>query len=83
MAEKPPPTPPPEEKLPITYHLTIVREPEKGSRVMSVVVTKMQGDRVVRRRILESSEDKQDALDGLNRAANRAFYFGEPEALFA
>lgn len=76
------PLPPikPQEKLPLTYHLTIVKDPDKGSRTLSVIGTTMQGDEVIARRVFYSTEDKQDALDEFNRRAVRAFYFDDPDA---
>jgi hypothetical protein len=67
-----------QDQLPLTYHLTIVAEPGKGSRVMSVVGTTMQGDEVISRKVFYATEDKQDALDELNRRSIRAFYFEDP-----
>jgi hypothetical protein len=77
---KPLPPVKPQEKLPLTYHLTIVKDPEKGSRVISVVGTTMQGDEVVARKVFGSFEDKQEAMDELNRKALKAFYFEDPDA---
>jgi hypothetical protein len=77
-----PPTPVDPEKLPPTYHLTVVKDPEKGSRVRSLVATVMRGDQVLRRKVLISSEDKQDLVDELNRVATQAFYFDNPQQYF-
>ena len=70
----------PQEQLPLTYHLTIVKDPGKGSRVMNVVGTVMQGDEVLTRKVFYSTEDRQDALDEINRRATRAFYFEDTES---
>jgi hypothetical protein len=69
-----------QDRLPLTYHLTIVREPSKGPRVMCVVGTVMQGDEVLSRKVFHATEDKQEALDELNRRATRCFYFEDAEA---
>lgn len=79
MSQAPKP-PKPIDKLPFTYHLTLV--PGEDPRQRTLVATKMQGDDVVRRRVLESFDDRQQALDELNRAATRIFYFEEPEEIF-
>jgi hypothetical protein len=68
----------PQESLPLTYLVTIVKEPAKGSRVLAVVGVVMQGDEVISRRVFYATEDKQDALDELNRRSIRAFYFEDP-----
>jgi hypothetical protein len=65
----------PQESLPLTYLLTIVKEPAKGSRVLAVVGVVMQGDEVISRRVFYAFEDKQDALDEMNRRGTRAWYF--------
>lgn len=68
----------PQESLPLTYLLTIVKEPSKGSRVLAVCGIVMQGDEVISRRVFAAFEDKQEALDELNRRSVRAFYFDDP-----
>jgi len=70
----------PQDQLPLTYHLTIVKDPGKGPRVLNVVGTVMQGDEVLSRKVFWSGEDKQEALDEMNRKACRAFYFEDREA---
>jgi hypothetical protein len=75
-----PPLKPPE-KLPITYHLTVVRDPEKGSLMRSVVVMKMRGDEVLARKVLTTTEKIDEAMDDLNRAATRMFYFDDLESV--
>lgn len=81
MSHPLPPVKPPE-KLPPTYHLTVVKDPEKGSRVRSVVGTVMRGDQILRRKVFSSYEDLQEALDELNRIATQVFYFGNAEQYF-
>ena len=77
------PLPPikPTEKLPLTYHLTLVKTPEKGERFQSVILTEMQGDIVKRRKVAFSTESLTEALDELNRLATRAFWFHEGKEL--
>jgi hypothetical protein len=70
----------PQEKLPLTYHLTIVRDPGKGPRVFSVIGTVQQGEETLSRKVFFSTEDKQEALDELNRRAIRAYYFEDTES---
>jgi hypothetical protein len=74
---KPLPPVKPTEKLPLTHHLTIVTSPDRSDRFRSVIGTEMQGDRVVRRRVLYSGESLNEVLDELNRLAVRFFYFNE------
>ena len=76
-----PPVKPPE-KLPTTYHLSVVRDPEKGSLIRSVVAMKMRGDEVLQRKVVTSTEALDEALDELNRAATRIFYFDDAASVF-
>lgn len=76
----PPKPPKPIDKLPFTYHLTLV--PGEDTRQRTLVATKMQGDEVRQRKVLESFDDRQQALDELNRVATRIFYFEAPEEIF-
>jgi hypothetical protein len=41
----------PQEKLPLTYHLTIVRDPGKGPRVFSVIGSVQQGEETLSRKV--------------------------------
>lgn len=75
------PLPPikPQEKLPFTYHLTVLPDPDR-SGMHSVVLTKMQGNEVLKRAVVPPSVQSLDlALDEFNRIAMRVFYFGEGE----
>lgn len=66
--------------LPATYHLTVVKDPEKQSGWWNVVLMKMEGDAVLKRSVIQPAEPNLDlALDALNRMATRVFYFGEAE----
>ncbi len=76
---KPLPPVKPTEKLPVTHHLTIVPSPEKGDRYFAVVATEMQGDQVLRRRVVATEENKSWALDEFCRVATRIFHFGEAQ----
>ncbi len=64
----------PQEKLPVTYHLSIVPAPQK---MYAVTLTQMQGDEVLRRRVLAHEATMDLALDEIGRKATRVFYFGE------
>lgn len=78
-AMKPLPPVKPQEKLPETYNLTLIRDPDKSGMV-SVVLTKMQGDTVLKRVVVPPSVENIDlALDEFNKTATRIFYFGEGE----
>lgn len=76
-----PPTPPKAtEKLPFTYHLTLV--PAEDPRQLALVGTKMQGDEIRQRKVVRSFDSRQDALDELSRVAYRLYYFEVPEEFF-
>lgn len=77
---KPPAPPKPTDKLPFTYHLTLVAS--EDPRMRTLVVMKMQGDEVRVRKVLHSYDSRQEALDELNRVATRLFYFEVPEEIF-
>jgi hypothetical protein len=77
---KPPAPPKPVEKLPFTYHLTLV--PSEDPRMRTLVATKMQGNEIKVRKVLHSFDSRQEALDELNRIATRLFYFEVPEEIF-
>lgn len=77
---KPPPPPKPVEKLPFTYHLTLV--PSEDTRMRTLVATKMQGNEIRQRKVLRAYDSRQEALDELNRVATRLFYFEVPEEFF-
>lgn len=75
---QPPPPVKPQEKLPPTYHLTIITKDPDKSGMVSIVLTKMQGDSVLKRRVMDPSWQTVDhALDEFNRLATRIFYFSE------
>lgn len=76
------PLPPvkPTEKLPVTYHLTLVRE-KANAPERTIVATKMQGNEV-KKRVVVGSMRLQEALDEMNRIALRIFYFDAPEEVF-
>lgn len=75
---KPLPPVKPQEKLPIVYVLTIVKDPDKQSGWFNTVIMEMQGGAVLRRRVLEPAEGSVDrALDDFNKYAIRVFYFNE------
>lgn len=74
---KPLPPVKPQEKLPPTFHLTLIRDPD-NSGMHSVVLTKMQGDAVLGRTVVPPSVASLDlAMDEFNKVATRVFYFGE------
>lgn len=80
------PLPPikPEEKLPIVFHVAVVPDPEKGSHMFAIVLSKTQGDRVLARKVLEPSVmGKDEAMDEYNKVGTRVFYFDEGEELIA
>lgn len=77
---KPPAPPKPQEKLPFTFHLTLVQSEDPRQRTL--VATAMQGGEVKKRVVLQSFDSKQDALDELNRIAYRLYYFEAPEEIF-
>lgn len=67
-----------EEKLPTVHLLTMVRNPERGSRANSIVGVAMRGDEVLKRTVLHTGEEGMDvAFDEFCRLAMRFFYFGE------
>lgn len=77
---KPLPPVKPQEKLPEVFHLSIVPDPEKGSGMFAVVLSKTQGDAVLARRVMEPTVHGLDeALDLFNQVGTRVFYFGEGE----
>lgn len=77
---KPLPAVKPQEKLPEVFHLTIVQDPDKGSRMYCIVLSKTQGDKVIQRKVMEPSVMGMDeAMDEFNKIGTRVFYFGEGE----
>lgn len=79
MALKPPP---PVEKLPVVYLMSVVKDPDKKEGWWNVVLVAMQGDRVLGRRVLDPAETSVDhALDQFNQVATRVFYFSEGEEM--
>lgn len=68
-----------QDKLPVTFHLAIIKDPDK-SGMHSIVLTKMRGDEVLARvAVPPASESVDAALDDFNKIATRVFYFGEGE----
>jgi hypothetical protein len=76
---KPLPPVKPIEKLPVTFHLTLIKAPEKGTRWFAVVLTEQQGDQIKRRKVCDTIEGRDLALDEFTRVAHRVFYFNEGE----
>lgn len=72
---------PPEDKLPKTFHLSVVKDPSKGATWWSVILSEQQGEKIVRRKVMDSSDHKQLALDEFHRLAERVFYFDEGSLL--
>lgn len=65
------------EKLPITAHLSLVKDTDKS---LTVICTRMQGDKVLARKVVSEAFARPDeALDEFKRIADRVFYFGEAD----
>lgn len=59
--------------------MTLIADPDK-SGMHSVVLTKMQGDSILKRAVVPPSVASLDlAMDEFNKIATRIFYFGEGE----
>lgn len=68
-------------ELPATFSVGMVDVPDKGGKWYAVVISQIQGNEVIHRKLWVQSESRGEAVDELHRLIERIFTFGEGKDL--